>query len=145
MARSCGTERTDRRRLALALGTAALVLSGAAVPFANAAGGEMPGMSVPYPTADHDAVTKAALEPNEVTIRNFSFAPRNLTVAPGTKVVWTNNDESPHTVVSSDEPRLFKSLPLDTNDAFAFVFDKPGTYHYFCSVHPMMQGTIVVK
>lgn len=144
MSRSFGTERTDHRRLALAL-SAALVLGGFVAPLAHAAGGDMPGMSMSHPMADHDAVTKAALEPNAIMIHNFSFAPKTLTVAIGTKVVWTNHDESPHTVVSSDEPRLFKSSPLDTNDAFAFVFDKPGTYHYFCSVHPMMQGTIVVK
>jgi plastocyanin len=68
-----------------------------------------------------------------------------LTVAPGTTVTWVNRDEEPHTVVSADKALRFKSQALDTNDKFSFVFDKPGTYQYFCSVHSHMVGTIVVK
>jgi plastocyanin len=80
-----------------------------------------------------------------VTIDNFVFTPQELTVAAGTKVVWINRDDIPHTIVSSDGPRSFKSPPLDTDDKFAITFDKPGTYRYFCSIHPMMTGTIVVQ
>jgi plastocyanin len=80
-----------------------------------------------------------------VTISNFSFAPAVLTVAPGTKVVWTNGDEEPHTVMSADGGATFKSPALDTDDKFSFAFDKPGTYKYFCSIHPHMSGTIIVK
>jgi plastocyanin len=94
--------------------------------------------------AGPDALTVAA-RPGEIVIDNFRFAPSTLTVAAGTAVVWTNRDGTPHTIVSSDGRRLFKSAPLDTNDAFRFVFNEPGTYHYFCSLHPMMQGTILVR
>jgi plastocyanin len=80
-----------------------------------------------------------------VTIDNFAFAPAALTVAPGTKVTWDNKDEEPHTVISADGGLLFKSPALDTDDKFSFTFNKPGTYKYFCSVHPHMVGTIVVK
>jgi plastocyanin len=87
----------------------------------------------------------AATTPGTVTIDNFAFAPSTLTVAPGTKVTWDNKDEEPHTVVSADGGITFKSPALDTDDKFAFTFDKAGTYKYFCSVHPHMVGTVVVK
>ena len=87
----------------------------------------------------------AALAPHEVVIDDFAFGPTSLTVAPGTRVVWTNRDGEPHTVVSADKPALFKSGALDTDDAFSFEFDRPGTYRYFCSIHPHMSGTIEVK
>lgn len=86
-----------------------------------------------------------AAEPNAVTIDNFAFSPAILTVPPGTQVTWTNRDEEPHTVTSADAGATFKSAALDTDDKFTFTFDKPGTYKYFCSIHPHMSGTIVVK
>jgi plastocyanin len=81
----------------------------------------------------------------EVKIDNFSFAPATLTVAVGTTVTWTNRDDIPHTVVSTEEPKAFKSKVLDTDEKFSFTFSKAGTYPYFCSVHPKMTGTVVVK
>ncbi len=80
-----------------------------------------------------------------VTIDNFTFAPKELTVAAGTKVTWINRDDIPHTIVSSDGPRSFKSPPLDTDDKFSMTFDRPGIYHYFCSIHPMMTATVTVR
>jgi plastocyanin len=79
----------------------------------------------------------------EVKIDNFSFGPTALTVPAGTTVTWTNRDDIPHTVVSTDG--VFKSKALDTDDKFSFVFTKPGTYSYFCSIHPKMTGTVVVQ
>lgn len=79
----------------------------------------------------------------EVKIDNFSFGPTSLTVAAGTTVTWTNNDDVPHTVVSDD--KIFKSKALDNDDKFSYTFTKPGTYSYFCSVHPKMTATVVVK
>lgn len=79
----------------------------------------------------------------EVKIDNFSFGPATLTVAVGTTVTWTNRDDIPHTVVSDD--KVFKSKVLDTDEKFAFTFTKPGTYPYFCSVHPKMTGKVVVQ
>jgi plastocyanin len=80
----------------------------------------------------------------KVTIDNFTFAPATLTVEKGTRVVFTNHDDIPHLVVSTTAPP-FKSDPLDTDDSFAHVFDTPGIHRYFCSLHPHMQGTIIVK
>ena len=79
----------------------------------------------------------------EVKVDNFSFGPATLTVAVGTTVTWTNRDDIPHTVVSDD--KVFKSKVLDTDEKFSFTFAKPGTYGYFCSIHPKMTGKVVVQ
>jgi len=79
----------------------------------------------------------------EVKVDNFSFGPTTLTVAVGTTVTWTNRDDIPHTVVSTD--KVFKSKVLDTDEKFSFTFSKAGTYPYFCSIHPKMTGSVVVQ
>ena len=79
----------------------------------------------------------------EVKVDSFSFGPASLTVAVGTTVTWTNRDDIPHTVVSTD--KVFKSKVLDTDEKFSFTFDKAGTYPYFCSIHPKMTGSVVVQ
>ena len=84
-------------------------------------------------------------KPSAVTIDNFSFTPATITVSAGTTVRWSNRDDIPHTVVSDDNGATFKSKALDTDDNFAFTFSKPGTYSYFCSLHPKMKGQVVVK
>ena len=81
----------------------------------------------------------------EVKIDNFSFSPATITVAAGTTVRWTNRDDIPHTVVSTDDAKTFKSKVLDTDEKFSFTFSKAGTYTYFCSLHPKMKGTVVVQ
>jgi plastocyanin len=77
----------------------------------------------------------------EVKIDNFSFGPGTLTVPVGTAVTWTNRDDIPHTVVSTDG--AFKSKVLDTDEKFSFTFSKAGSYPYFCSIHPKMTGKVV--
>ena len=79
----------------------------------------------------------------EVKIDNFSFGPETLTVAVGTTVTWTNRDDIPHTVVSTDG--VFKSKVRDTDEKFSYTFSRAGTYPYYCSVHPKMTGKIVVQ
>lgn len=81
----------------------------------------------------------------QVMIDNFSFSPAQLTVAAGTRVTWTNRDDIPHTVTDAATPRALRSPPLDTGESFAFTFDQPGTYSYFCSLHPHMQGRVIVR
>jgi plastocyanin len=80
----------------------------------------------------------------EVKIDNFNFGPMTVTVAAGTTVTWTNNDDVPHTVVSDDKT-TFKSKALDTGEHFSYTFSKPGKYPYFCSVHPKMLAEVVVQ
>jgi len=81
----------------------------------------------------------------EMKIDNFSFGPAALTVSVGSTVTWTNRDDIPHTVVSSDDPKAFKSKVLDTDEKFSFTFTKAGAYAYFCSIHPKMTGKVVVQ
>jgi plastocyanin len=78
-----------------------------------------------------------------IVAKSFMFAPAALTVKAGSTVTWTNHDQEPHTVAS--DSGLFRSNALDTNDSFSFRFDQPGTYHYTCSIHPQMVGTIIVQ
>lgn len=81
----------------------------------------------------------------QIVIDNFAFSPPTLTVKAGTRVTWVNKDEEPHTVMSAGAEAPFKSPALDTNDTFSVVFDKPGAYNYFCTIHAHMTGTIVVQ
>jgi plastocyanin len=89
------------------------------------------------------AATPAKADDMEVKIDNFTFNPQQITVKSGTRVVWTNNDDIPHTVTS--KTGIFKSKALDTEDKFSFTFTTPGTYSYFCALHPHMTGSIVVE
>ncbi|MBS1718326.1 MAG: metallophosphoesterase [Armatimonadetes bacterium] len=86
--------------------------------------------------------TLAADEIATVSIDNFSFAPGSMNVKRQTVVRWTNRDDIPHTVVAND--KSFKSPALDTNETFEHVFDKPGKFPYFCSLHPHMTGVVNV-
>ena len=90
-----------------------------------------------------DASTGNAKE-NKIEIKDFAFNPQNITVKSGEKITWINRDEEPHTVVSV-EKQFKKSTALDTDQEFTVVAGSPGTYSYFCSVHPKMTGTIIVK
>jgi plastocyanin len=82
-------------------------------------------------------------ETMEVKIDNFTFGPAELAVPAGTTITWTNRDDIPHTVVSSD--KVFKSKVLDTDEKFSSTFRTPGTFAYFCSIHPKMTGRVVVQ
>jgi plastocyanin len=81
---------------------------------------------------------------NQIVIKDFNFNPKTLTVKSGEKITWINRDEEPHTVVSV-EKQFKKSAALDTDQEFTITAGAPGIYTYFCSVHPKMTGTIVVK
>jgi plastocyanin len=82
-------------------------------------------------------------DPNRIVVKEFMFRPNSLSVKAGATVIWANMDDEPHTVVS--DTGLFRSGAMDTNESFSFKFDKPGTYHFTCSIHPRMVGTIVVQ
>src|SRR5438105_11944070 len=90
----------------------------------------------------HDDSTSS--KQNRIEIKDFAFNPQTLTVKSGDKVTWINRDEEPHTIVSV-EKQFKKSTALDTDQEFTITAGAPGTYSYFCSVHPKMTGTIVVE
>ena len=100
---------------------------------------EMPAK--PSPAVNKDLPTHSSS--NQVVVENFSFQPGTLTVAPGTTVTWVNHDDEPHTV--NENNKTFKSGTLDTDAKFSYKFTSPGTYSYFCSLHPRMTGQIIVK
>src|ERR1700730_6089196 len=89
-------------------------------------------------------VDSSSNEQNKIEIKDFAFNPQTITVKAGEKVTWINRDEEPHTVVSV-EKQFKKSTALDTDQEFTITAGAPGTYTYFCSVHPKMTGTIVVE
>jgi plastocyanin len=80
-----------------------------------------------------------------VEIDNFAFKPRQLEVKAGTAVTWVNRDDVPHTATAKGATPAFHSKTLDTDDRYSFTFEKPGTYPYFCKIHPHMTATVVVK
>jgi plastocyanin len=105
---------------------------------------------IAFQAVDHRlALTDLALEAetstsgdHEVVLDNFSFSPVTASVPVGATVRWTNHDDVPHTVVSTEH--TFKSPVLDTDEQFSHRFEAPGVYSYFCSIHPKMTGRIVV-
>ncbi len=84
-----------------------------------------------------------AATPPTIGIKEFKYAPPTLTVPVGTTVTWVNHDEEPHTVTSATG--AFSSAGLVNHDTFMQTFRKPGTYQYFCALHPHMRATVVVK
>jgi plastocyanin len=94
--------------------------------------------------ADDAANTSAGSKSTKIEIKDFAFNPQKITVKPGEKITWINRDEEPHTVVSVGK-KFQKSSALDTDQEFSITAGAPGTYEYFCSVHPKMTGTIVVE
>jgi plastocyanin len=89
------------------------------------------------------AIDQASAANAAVKIDNFVFGPQTITVPVGATVTWTNSDDIPHTAVSTDG--VFKSKVMDTDEKFSYTFTKAGTYSYYCSIHPKMTGTVVVK
>ena len=99
--------------------------------------------SNPATTVNSVSADSPSTAGTEVKIDNFVFNPAVIVVKAGTKVVWTNKDDIPHTVDSTDGK--FKSNPLDTEDKFEFNFTAPGEYPFFCRMHPKMTGKVVVQ
>ena len=99
--------------------------------------------AIPSACAQEPVQQVAAANMPTISIDNFAFNQTTITVPAGTKVTWVNHDDMLHTV--ADEGKSFKSDPLDSGESYSHVFDKPGTYKYFCSLHPHMTGTVVVQ
>ncbi len=89
------------------------------------------------------SVAVAAQTGPQIEIAKHKFSRPTLTVPAGTTVSWLNRDEDVHTVVSTNQ--AFKSEGLETGDRYSYTFTKPGVYQYFCTLHPLMMGTIIVK
>ncbi|MGD0024961.1 MAG: cupredoxin family copper-binding protein [Xanthobacteraceae bacterium] len=102
------------------------------------------GAVVGWGLAGGVVIARAQSPASAVSIDNFTFNPQKLTVKAGTTVTWTNKDDIPHGIASANNA-FTRSKALDTDDSFSFTFTAPGTYEYFCYIHPHMTGTIVVE
>ena len=105
-----------------------------------------PSVAQPAGTTGTAVANPAGAPPDstaEVKIDNFVYSPVPLTVKVGTQVTWTNKDDIPHTVDSTQGK--FKSAALDTDDKFEFRFTEPGEYPFYCRLHPKMTGKIIVQ
>lgn len=119
---------TSPRRHVVALSLLLAVLVPIASPLAASA-------------AESDA-TPSSRAAAAVRIDNFTFAPTEITVAPGTTVTWTNGDDIPHSVAASD--KSFRSKVMDTDGSFSYTFATVGNFEYFCTLHPHMTGMVRV-
>jgi plastocyanin len=131
-------------RLRKVLGLATMTFHGVHHPIAITDVPLEDGMSTSAaePAAAGTATSRTAA-PGGIMMENFSFTPAKTSVRVGTTITWTNHDDVPHTVVSTN--RTFKSPALDTDGRYSYRFDAPGTYKYFCSLHPTMTGEVVVQ
>jgi plastocyanin len=77
-----------------------------------------------------------------IHIKDFKYNPPTLAVHVGDRVTFVNDDDEAHTVTATD--KSFDSEGLDTAGTWQHVFTKPGTYRYFCELHPYMKATIIV-
>lgn len=81
---------------------------------------------------------------DKVAIQNFAFSPGSITVKKGTQVTWTNQDSVAHTVTENDGKNGPSAPPLNQGQSYSFTFNQTGTFHYHCSIHPDMTGTVTV-
>jgi plastocyanin len=121
-------------RYTFSLNTARSLRAGAALALVSCAAFAMPAV---FAAAAPPATTV------DIKIEKFAYGPQEITIAPGTKIVWTNRDETPHTVTSND--KSFASKGLDTDDKFEHTFASDGDFTYICTVHPFMTGVVHVR
>lgn len=84
-------------------------------------------------------------DPVPIRIQNYMFGGGRVEIAAGQRVLWTNDDPIVHKIVADGAAPAFQSPGLDQDDSFAFTFAQPGTYRYHCTLHPKMQGMVVVR
>ncbi len=121
------------RRIILLMTVAALVLVSALVVVVSAGAHQhQPGGTHQHPTI-------------KVLIENFRFSPAKITIKRGTKVVWINKDNAPHTATATNKPRSFDSGRLGQGERFSHTFRRVGKKPYYCEIHPDMKGRITVR
>ena len=107
----------------------------------SAAGNGMAGMAMAA-QAGNTGGASTAVATDSVAIKNFAFSPATVTVTAGSTVVWTNDDSIQHDITF--DGGSIASNVLNHNDTFSHTFPTAGTYHYICSIHPFMHGTVIV-
>jgi plastocyanin len=131
--------------LVAAIAAAGLTIGGVSVPGAAPAttSSERAAPMADMPAASGQGPGDAPVATNSVRIQNFAYDPANVTVTAGTTVTWTNQDQDPHTITSTDGGPL-RSQPLATGQSFRYTFTTPGRFDYLCTIHPFMTATVVV-
>jgi plastocyanin len=117
-------------------GAGALVIAGALL--LAACGSSTPSMS------GSPVASASSSGGSTITISNFMFMPMSISVSPGATVKVTNKDSATHTLTAAGGQFNTGNIAHDQTKAFKAP-SKPGTYHYICSIHQFMMGTIVVK
>jgi amicyanin len=143
------TSKLQRRNVFTPLRMGGLFAAGALVLAAcgggggkSAAGNDMAGMAMAAQAAGNTTGAATPVATDAVHIKNFAFSPATITVKAGSTVVWTNDDAIQHDV-TFDGGGIASSV-LNHNDTFSHTFVTAGTYHYICSIHPFMHGTVIV-
>jgi plastocyanin len=95
-------------------------------------------LNVPFTAAPAVAATQ------QVMMQNYAYSPATLTVRAGDTVTWTQHDDAPHDVVTTSAPVAFRSPRLSAGQSWSYTFRQPGTYSYYCSVHPDMRASVTV-
>jgi len=96
-------------------------------------------------TYQKESTAQSASQNMNADIAGFAFEPATIRVKAGDAVVWMHKDSAPHTVTSVSGPESFDSGTLNKGQTFSQTFTTPGTYEYECSIHPSMQGTVIVE
>jgi len=86
----------------------------------------------------------ASVSDNTIVIQNMAYNPAQITVKAGSIVRWVNKDKVPHSVVFSKDSMIDPSGILAISQSFSVKFNNAGIYNYSCSIHPVMQGSVVV-
>ena len=139
--RRSGRAASRPQAMTLVLGWGSVLAAGILLTWLVSVPGPMAAQATPSPT-QAEVATAAATAP-QVTVERATFGPATLTIHVGATVTWVNHDSDLHTVTSTQG--LFASPGLDSGDNFSYRFTAPGTYPYFCALHPHMKGTIIVQ
>ena len=127
------------RRLTVTLAASALLLAGCSSSGTSSSG-------TATATTGSATTSSAAAAADTIVIKNFSFSPAALAVAPGTKVTVTNEDSVTHTLTSTASPHAFDTGDVSAGATLTFTAPtKAGTYAYICSIHTYMHGTLTVS
>jgi plastocyanin len=99
-------------------------------------------------TAASTPVSQAQVSANTVAVKDFAFNPGTITVKAGSIVRWENQDPVPHRIVFIDKDGRDTSVDsnvLSPSQSWSSKFSQPGTYSYYCKIHPAMTGTVIVE